>query len=160
MSLGHSPDDSRDSSVCQVLEIQQWRKTPTQLTAISLHLNRSLIILKIEFHIKRKWKWSCSVVSDSLQPRGLWPTRLLRPWDFPGKSTGVDCYFLLQGIFPTQESNPGVLHWRQTLYHLSHQGSLLILKEAILKWQIVKLIKEFLKDLGMIWSTNTFQRIK
>ena len=35
----------------------------------------------------------------------------------------MDCHFLLQGIFPTQELNPGLLHWRQTLYHLSHQGS-------------------------------------
>ena len=50
-------------------------------------------------------------------------TRLLCPWDFPGKSTGVGCHFLLQGIFPTQESNPGPPHGRQTLYCLSHQGS-------------------------------------
>ena len=50
-------------------------------------------------------------------------TRLLRPWDFLGKSTGVGCHFLLQGIFPTQGSNPGLPHCRQTLYHLSHQGS-------------------------------------
>ena len=50
----------------------------------------------------------------------LQPTRLLRPWDFPGKSTGVGCLFLLQGIFPTQGSNPGLRHCRQTLYHLSH----------------------------------------
>ena len=35
----------------------------------------------------------------------------------------MGCYFLLQGIFPTQESNPGLPHWRQTLYRLSHQGS-------------------------------------
>ena len=35
----------------------------------------------------------------------------------------MDCHFLLQGIFPTQESNPGLPHCRQTLYHLSHQGS-------------------------------------
>ena len=47
---------------------------------------------------------------------------LLCPWDFLGKSTGVGCHFLLQRIFPTQESNPGLLHCRQTLYHLSHQG--------------------------------------
>ena len=45
-----------------------------------------------------------------------------RPWDFPGKSAGVDCHFLLQGIFPTQGSNPGLPHCRQTLYRLSHQG--------------------------------------
>ena len=50
-------------------------------------------------------------------------TRLLRPWDFLGKSTGVGRHFLLQGIFPTQGSNPGLPHCRQTLYHLSHQGS-------------------------------------
>ena len=42
---------------------------------------------------------------------------------FPGNSTGVDCHFLLQGIFPTQGSNPGLPHCRQMLYRLSHQGS-------------------------------------
>ena len=42
------------------------------------------------------WKWSCSVVSDSQRPHGLQPNRLLRPWDFPGKSTGVGCHCLLQ----------------------------------------------------------------
>ena len=42
-----------------------------------------------------KWKWSHSVVSDSSRPHGLQPTRLLRPWDFPGKSTGVGCHCLL-----------------------------------------------------------------
>ena len=48
-------------------------------------------------------------------------TRLLRPWDFLGKSTGVGCHFLLQGIFLTQGLNTGLPHCRQTLYHLSHQ---------------------------------------
>ena len=62
-------------------------------------------------------------MSDSLRPHRLGPTRLLCPWDFPGNSTGVDCHFLLQGIFPTQGSNPGLPHCRQTLYRLSHQGS-------------------------------------
>ena len=38
-----------------------------------------------------KWKWSCSVVSDPQRPHGLQPSRLLHPWDFPGKSTGVGC---------------------------------------------------------------------
>ena len=47
-------------------------------------------------HESEKWKWSRSVVSDSSQPHGLHPTRLLRPWDFPGKSTGVGCHCLLQ----------------------------------------------------------------
>ena len=46
-------------------------------------------------HESEKWKWSRSVVSDCSWPHGLQPTRLLRPWDFPGKSTGVGCHCLL-----------------------------------------------------------------
>ena len=42
---------------------------------------------------------------------------------FSWQYTGVDCHFLLQGIFPTQGLNSGLSHCRQTLYHLSHQGS-------------------------------------
>ena len=49
-----------------------------------------------------------SVMSDSLSPDGLQPTMLLCPWDFPSKNTGVGCYFLLQGMFQTQGSNPHV----------------------------------------------------
>ena len=126
-------------------------------------------------HESEKWKWSRSVMSDSQRPHGLQPTRLLHPWDFPGKSTGVGCHcltnivhrhiyyiwyeyvnflqnslfsrtvvsvwlfatpwsvahqaplsmdfsgkntgggclFLLQGIFPTQGSNPHLLHWQE-----------------------------------------------
>ena len=45
---------------------------------------------------------SHSVVSDSVRPYGLQLTRLLCPWDAPGKDTGVGCHFLLQGIFLTQ----------------------------------------------------------
>ena len=66
---------------------------------------------------------SCSVVSDSLRPHGLQPTRLLGPWDFPGMNTGVGCRFLLQGIFLIQGSNPGLPHCRQTLYRLSYRAT-------------------------------------
>ena len=66
---------------------------------------------------------SCSVMPNSLRPHGLQPTRLLYPWDFPGKDTGVGCHFLPQGIFPTQGLNPDLLHCRQTLYHLSYEGN-------------------------------------
>ena len=59
---------------------------------------------------------------------GTAATGVLCPWDSPGKNTGVGCHSLLQGIFPTQESNPGLLHCRQILYHLSHQGRLLKIK--------------------------------
>ena len=47
-------------------------------------------------HESEKWKWSRSVVSDSQRLHGLQPTRLLCPWDFPGKSTGVGCHCLLR----------------------------------------------------------------
>ena len=50
--------------------------------------------------------------------------------DSPGKNTGVDCHALLQGIFPTQGSNPGLLNYRLILYILSHQGSPWILEQA------------------------------
>ena len=61
---------------------------------------------------------SCSVVSDSLQPSGLYS-----PCNSPGQNTGVGSLSLFQGIFPTQGSNPGLPHCRQILYHLSHKGS-------------------------------------
>ena len=53
-------------------------------------------------HEKEKGKWSWSVMSDSLRPHGLQPTRLLRPWDFAGKSTGVRFHHLLQPNFSSQ----------------------------------------------------------
>ena len=62
-------------------------------------------------------------MSHSVRPHRGQPTRLRLPWDSPGKNTGVGRYFLLQGIFPSQGSNAGYPHCRQTLYHLSHQGS-------------------------------------
>ena len=60
-------------------------------------------------------------MSDSLRPHRL-ATRLLPPWDSPGKNSGVGCHFLLQGIFPTQGLNLGLPHCTQMFYHLSHQG--------------------------------------
>ena len=59
-----------------------------------------------------------SVVSDSLQPYGL-----CSPWNSPAYNTGVGSLFLLHGIFPTQGSNPGLLHCGQILYQLCHKGS-------------------------------------
>ena len=69
---------------------------------------------------------SCSVMSDSLQPHGLWLATLLCLRNSPGKNTGVFFHCLLQWIFPTQRLNPGLLNCRQILYHLSHQGRLLL----------------------------------
>ena len=64
------------------------------------------------------------VVSDSLRPH-----RLYSPWNSLGQNTGVGSLSHLQGIFPNQGSNPGLLHCRQILYQLSHQGS-----PGILEW--------------------------
>ena len=82
---------------------------------------------------------SLSVVSDSLQPHELYG-----PWNSPGQNTGVGSLSLLQGIFPTQRSNPGLPHCRQILYQLSHQGSL--------KWefQSVQFSRSVMSD--SLWS--------
>ena len=61
---------------------------------------------------------SHSVVSDSLQPHGLYS-----PWNSPGQNTGVGSLSLLQGIFLIQELNRNLLHCRQILNQLSHKGN-------------------------------------
>ena len=64
--------------------------------------------------------WCPSTISWKDWGKEAWdPTRLLCPWDSPGKNTGVGCHFFLQGISPTQGSNLGLLYCRQILYHLS-----------------------------------------
>ena len=73
--------------------------------------------------INEKESESHSVVSNSLRPHGLQPTRLLCPWNSPGKNTGVGSHSLVQAIFLTQGWNLCLLHCRQFLYRLSHQGS-------------------------------------
>ena len=77
-------------------------KTAAQQAPLSLGFSRqehwSGLSFPSPIHESEKWKWSRSVVSDSLWPRGLQPTRLLHPWDFPGKSTGVGCHRLLQNV--------------------------------------------------------------
>ena len=67
---------------------------------------------------------SRSVLSNYLRPHGLYS-----PWNSPGQNTGVGSLSFLQGIFPTQGSNPGLPHCRQILYQLSHKGS-----PRILEW--------------------------
>ena len=61
---------------------------------------------------------SLSVMSDSLQPHGLYS-----PWNSPGQNTGVGSLSLLRGTFPAQGLNQGLLHCRRILYQLSYQGS-------------------------------------
>ena len=63
-------------------------------------------------------------MSDSLRSHGLY-----NPWYSAGENTGVGSLSILQRIFLTQELNRGLLHWRQILYQLSYQGSLMILNK-------------------------------
>ena len=90
---------------------------------------RGLGVRELRFNVStRKWprrlRKSRSVMSDSLQPHGLYS-----PWNSPGQNTGVGSLSLLQGIFPTQGSNPGLPHCKWILSQLSHKGS-----PRILEW--------------------------
>ena len=91
----------------KTLQLWEWTKTERNQTKIRCLASYQTDISK----------------SLSCVRHGRWPARLLHPWDSPGKNTGVCCHSLLQGIFPTQGSNPGLPHCRQTLYHLNQQGS-------------------------------------
>ena len=101
-------------------------------------------------------------MSDSLRPHGLYPTRLLCPWDFPGNSTGVDCHFLLQGIFPNQGLNPGLPHCRQTLYRLSHQVTQVqtcSLMHILRASQVAPVVKNLPADAGDVRDTGSVLRL-
>ena len=75
---------------------------------------------------------SHSVLSDF-----LWLHELYSPWNSPGQNTGVGSLSLLQGILPTQGSNPGLAHCRWILYELSHKGS-----PRILEWVAISFSRE------------------
>ena len=76
---------------------------------------------------------SCSVMSNSLWPHGLY-----NPWNSPGQNTGVGSHSLLKGIFLTQGSNSGLPHCRWILYHLSHQGSPCLQKEEVKESEVAQ----------------------
>ena len=87
-----------------------------------------------------EWMWSesHSVMSDS-----LWPHRPYSLWNSPIQNTGVGSLSLLQEIFPTQGSNPGLPYCRQILYQLNHKGTWRVL-EWVANGQIIK--TEFNKE--------------
>ena len=103
-----------------------WSVSQLSLNTIKIH-NLIFSVLKV------KWSESesRSVVSDSLWPHGLYS-----PCDSSGQNTGVGSLSLLQGIFPTQGSNPGLLLCRRILYQLSHTESRrhFTVTSLILKW--------------------------
>ena len=88
--------------------------------------NRGLLHCRwILYQLSYQGSPNCSVVSDSLHPMDY----TYGPWFSPGQNTGVVRLSLLQGIFPTQGSNPGLPHCKDILYQLSHIGS-----SRILEW--------------------------
>ena len=104
----------------------EWKTIPYVSTATwSLVLSCCVLGRPLQWfgfgHLKGE---SHSVMSVSLQPHGLYS-----PWNSPGQNTGVGSLSLLQVIFPTQGSNPGLPHCRWILYQLSHQRS-----PRILEW--------------------------
>ena len=99
------------SSTFKLMQVRPpKRQSKDNIKVIVQQINKYLFIFSV----------SLSVVSESLGPHGLQPTRLFCPWNSPGKNTGAGCHFLLQGIFPTQRSNLGLPHCGQTLYQPSH----------------------------------------
>ena len=83
-----------------------------------IHIFYIISIIYCILTIKEARSESCSVVSDSLRPHGLYSL-----WNSPGQNTGVGSLSLLQWIFLTQESNQSLLNCRQILYQLSYHGS-------------------------------------
>ena len=81
--------------------------SPGKNTGVGCHF--LLQSMKVK-HESETWKWSRSVMSDPQQPHGLQPTRLLHPWDFPGKSTGIGCHCLLHLGLPKHSLIPKDTH--------------------------------------------------
>ena len=81
-------------------------------------LNTHHYIFTLQYRVKVAQ--SCPILCNSM---------VCSPWNFPGQNTGVGSFSLIQGIFPTQGSNPGLLHCMQILYQLRYKGS-----PRMLKW--------------------------
>ena len=135
-----------------------WNQTDLSLYPAFIIYQRFVTVLCLRFRFERhnelvegKCPSTCgeqcetgsetrSVVSDSWRPHGLLPCIPMEfsPWNSPGQNTGVGSRPLLQGFFPTQGSNPGLLHCRQVLYQLSYQGSPGGREWGLIKWFLVR----------------------
>ena len=125
-TLNPEPASGRAASACFSSPLLPAVPQP----APSEHSQR-VCLISVRSHItKESASVRLAVVSDSLRPRGLQPARLLCPWDSPGKNTGVDCHFLIQGIFLTQGSNPSPALPADSL-PLSHWGSPTSLRDPL-----------------------------
>ena len=119
--------------------------------------------------IKKLWKahvmeyCACYFVAKLyvilLRPQGLQLTRILCPWDFPGKNIGVCCHFLLQGIFLTQKLKSQFLHWQADYLPLTHQGSPVEYYSVIKMKKIVSLLERWM-DLESVIQRRKSEREK
>ena len=111
---------------CWISEILPWNDSQTQ-AVVCKHFSRALASSGLTLF--------CAVLClvdqlcPTLDPMDCSPPGSSVHGDSPGKNIGVGCHALLQGIFPTQRSNPGLPHCRRILHHLSHQES-----PRILEW--------------------------
>ena len=103
---------------CKESDRTEWLTLHFIYVYFIMHITQTHYIICYVCYVQMCESKSLSVVSDSLQPHGLYS-----PWNFPGQNTGVGSLFLLQGILPIQGSNPNIPHCRRILYQLSHKGS-------------------------------------
>ena len=120
--------------------------------------------LEIQLYIKTiNSECFCCLVTiqcpSLLQSPGLSPTRLLCPWDFPGKDTEVGCHSLLQGIFPIQESHPVSPAGQADSLPLSHLGSPST-HNRLSKINKNKLKIAFLNYLVILWKEQIWSRLQ
>ena len=115
-----------------------------------LKSSRKLCLIIYHYSKKCYESESLSVMSDSLRPHGLYS-----PWNSPGQNTGVGSLSLLQEIFPTQGSNPGLPNCRQILYQLSHKGGL---KKLLGKDICMKQYSFYSWSLTVILSNEKFSK--
>ena len=136
-SLRRAPPQGLSFPIYKMGWLQKWYELFLSPEVLYFYCS---YVFNLCFFLPKLWSYvSHSVVSDSLWPHGLLPTRLLCLRTSSGKNTGVYCHSLLQGIFPTQRLNLGLPHCRQILYHLSHWGT-----KVKLKW--FKKLREFPGD--------------
>ena len=117
------------------IDKEQWgNKKAFQIPIIITTLYHSLCLMNTRNFLPQESMNNATLLFCLHHTDSLWPHELYGTWNSPGQNTGVGSYSLLQGIFLTQELNPGLQHCRRILYQLSHQGS-----PRILEWVVYPL---------------------